>query len=299
MGRVLKLRIVARNGSVAYVVLPRNVDPVDAANVLTGGSQIGKTEWQPGAWLDTEGGGRIRADVIEQVYVEDTDAPAKKGGRLSKKAAALAATGLVTGAVGVPVHVAQAMIDNNMQGPGGQPTIVLVQREQPSNTDATPKEKPSTSDVDLIRYLRQRLNDEEARKSAFADTIDRLLGVHRLTAVQAAPLLGVSRATLSHWRNARRAPDVDSLMRLSRFFEIDSWELLFRPFPELLPVVADPERFERVERRIAEGAAPARLTERTPASAEPVREAGTVTADLLDRRARKTLLRETERSPTE
>ena len=65
--RVLKLRVVARNGSVAYVVLPRNVDPVDAANVLTGGSHIGKSDWQPGPWLDTEGGGRIRADVIEQV----------------------------------------------------------------------------------------------------------------------------------------------------------------------------------------------------------------------------------------
>jgi transcriptional regulator with XRE-family HTH domain len=87
--------------------------------------------------------------------------------------------------------------------------------------------------------------------TVFADNFERLLGVHRLTARKAGDLLGVSHATLSYWRNARREPDVKSLMRVSAFFEVDAWSLLMLPFPELLPIIADPERFERVERRIA------------------------------------------------
>jgi hypothetical protein len=37
------------------------------------------------------------------------------------------------------------------------------------------------------------------------------------------------------------------------FFEIDPFALLASPFIDLLPMIADPERFESVERRIEEG----------------------------------------------
>jgi transcriptional regulator with XRE-family HTH domain len=79
------------------------------------------------------------------------------------------------------------------------------------------------------------------------------LGFHRLTARKASNLLGVGTATLSYWRNGKRQPDVDSLMRLQLFFGIDSWALLMTPFSELLPIVADPERFRYVEKIIADG----------------------------------------------
>jgi transcriptional regulator with XRE-family HTH domain len=84
----------------------------------------------------------------------------------------------------------------------------------------------------------------------FAENFDRLLGFHQLTADWAAPLLGVSVATVSYWRNGHREPDVASLRRLGEVFELDPFALLTTPFVDLLPVVADAERFQSVERRI-------------------------------------------------
>jgi transcriptional regulator with XRE-family HTH domain len=84
----------------------------------------------------------------------------------------------------------------------------------------------------------------------FAENFDRLLGFHQLTADWAAPLLGVSVATVSYWRNGHREPDVASLRRLGEVFELDPFALLTTPFVELLPVIADAERFQSVERRI-------------------------------------------------
>jgi hypothetical protein len=41
------------------------------------------------------------------------------------------------------------------------------------------------------------------------------------------------------------------MIRLSELFEVQGIELATRPFEELLPTLADPTRFKRVEKRIA------------------------------------------------
>jgi transcriptional regulator with XRE-family HTH domain len=87
----------------------------------------------------------------------------------------------------------------------------------------------------------------------FADNFDRLLGVHRLTAREAAPLLGVSATTLSYWRNGRREPDRDSLYNISIFFLVDPWDIMeAEPHDFLSRHMADRDRFESVEGQIAE-----------------------------------------------
>jgi transcriptional regulator with XRE-family HTH domain len=93
----------------------------------------------------------------------------------------------------------------------------------------------------------------------FAENFERILGLHRLTARDASKLLDITPATLSYWRNGRREPDRDSLMRVSTYFAIDPWALVMTPFVDLLPILANRERFELVELRIAEGARAADL----------------------------------------
>jgi transcriptional regulator with XRE-family HTH domain len=107
---------------------------------------------------------------------------------------------------------------------------------------------------DSERRLRAADRRIAATRRTFSENIDRLLGLHQLTSDWAAQLLGVSVTTLSYWRNGHREPDnVAVLKRLGDFFGIEPYALLTTPFTELLPKVADPVRFESVERRIVEG----------------------------------------------
>jgi transcriptional regulator with XRE-family HTH domain len=107
---------------------------------------------------------------------------------------------------------------------------------------------------DSERRLRAADRRIAATRRTFSENIDRLLGLHQLTSDWAAQLLGVSVTTLSYWRNGHREPDnVAVLKRLGDFFELDPFALLTTPFTELLPAIADPDRFESVERRIVEG----------------------------------------------
>ncbi|MGZ4389116.1 MAG: helix-turn-helix domain-containing protein [Gaiellaceae bacterium] len=88
----------------------------------------------------------------------------------------------------------------------------------------------------------------------FADNFDRPLGVHRLTARRASELLGVSASTMSYWISGKREPDVESLKRISAFFEVDPFEILLYPKSQFFLVnLANVDRFESVEARIAEG----------------------------------------------
>ncbi|HUF02490.1 MAG TPA: helix-turn-helix transcriptional regulator [Gaiellaceae bacterium] len=92
--------------------------------------------------------------------------------------------------------------------------------------------------------------DEDARYS-FPDNLERLLGLHRLTSARAAKLIGVSPTTLSYWRNGKQTPGARTQHSLLVFFELDYWDLNWRPFGEILEgPLADRARFERVEAKI-------------------------------------------------
>ena len=95
---------------------------------------------------------------------------------------------------------------------------------------------------------------EDRAPSTFQDNFVRLLGLHGLSQHFTAQLLGVSEATMSAWMNGkshsvaregdrhRRAlPDLDRSLMGAEFSELLANEL------------ADPERFERVEKRIKRG----------------------------------------------
>jgi transcriptional regulator with XRE-family HTH domain len=87
-------------------------------------------------------------------------------------------------------------------------------------------------------------------ETIFADNFQSLLGLHRLTATEGAELLGTTRQTLSAWTTGRRLPDRDSLLRISRLFEISGDVLILRETEELLPLLADAERFANVQTKV-------------------------------------------------
>lgn len=82
----------------------------------------------------------------------------------------------------------------------------------------------------------------------------RLLGLHDLEKGEAARLLGVSAQAVSEWtsktrKEGTRSPHVSTLERVSDFFELPG-SLAWTPFNELLPLLADAERYDRVEKKI-------------------------------------------------
>ena len=91
--------------------------------------------------------------------------------------------------------------------------------------------------------------------TAFSATVPRLLGVHNLTAIQAARLLGVSPQALSDWANGKRQPRLDAIVSVSEFFEIPVERLLKADFADLLAdELSDKARFQRVERKVTQAA---------------------------------------------
>jgi transcriptional regulator with XRE-family HTH domain len=86
----------------------------------------------------------------------------------------------------------------------------------------------------------------------FADNLERLLGLHRLTARRAAQFIDVTPQTLSDWKSQKTAPGLQAALRVAGFFEIHADRLLNVPFRELLPQeIADEARFDRVEQKIS------------------------------------------------
>jgi transcriptional regulator with XRE-family HTH domain len=91
----------------------------------------------------------------------------------------------------------------------------------------------------------------------FADNLDRLLGMHRLTAREASRLLDVSTVALSEWRQGKRQPGLTALLRLSGLFELPGDQLVTTPFSDLLAgPLGDEYRFQRVEAKIAKAQRP-------------------------------------------
>lgn len=104
--------------------------------------------------------------------------------------------------------------------------------------------------------------------SEWSNNVRRILGMHDLRAGEAAKLLGVSPQAVSEWTSKTRAqgtrdPHVSTLERVAEFFELPG-SLAWTPFPDLLPLLADPDRFERVEKKIR-------------ASRTPLKSVGTTT----------------------
>src|SRR6266545_2963636 len=86
--------------------------------------------------------------------------------------------------------------------------------------------------------------------SRFGDNFARVLGLHALTGRQAAQFLGVSEQAVSEWLTGKREPGTSSLVQIASSFEVDALRLMNEPFASVLPQLADPDRFERVEKRL-------------------------------------------------
>jgi transcriptional regulator with XRE-family HTH domain len=91
---------------------------------------------------------------------------------------------------------------------------------------------------------------------AFGENLRRLLGLHDLRGREAARMIGVSPQSLSEWMRGRRQPNLQMLLRVASFLEINGERLLRAPFRELLGrEVADRARFDQVEAKIRENRA--------------------------------------------
>jgi transcriptional regulator with XRE-family HTH domain len=87
----------------------------------------------------------------------------------------------------------------------------------------------------------------------YGDNLARLLGLHRLTAQRAGRLLQISPQAIYEQQAGKRRPALDSVMRTASFFEIPPDRLMSAEFDDLLAhELADPKRFHRVEKRIAD-----------------------------------------------
>jgi transcriptional regulator with XRE-family HTH domain len=88
--------------------------------------------------------------------------------------------------------------------------------------------------------------------ASFGDNVSRILGMHNLSARDASKLLGLSTVALSEWRQGKRSPSLNALLRLSAVFEVAGDRLVTAPFTDLLAnELGDVDRFERVEEKIA------------------------------------------------
>jgi transcriptional regulator with XRE-family HTH domain len=84
------------------------------------------------------------------------------------------------------------------------------------------------------------------------DNLDRLLGLHSMSATRASSVLGISAQALSEIRKGKRAsPNIDTLEKISDFFEVSVDRLRKATVAELLQdEIADPDRFARVEKKL-------------------------------------------------
>jgi DNA-binding XRE family transcriptional regulator len=88
----------------------------------------------------------------------------------------------------------------------------------------------------------------------FTDNFIRLLGLHGLSQHFTAHLLDVSEATMSAWMNGKSTPSLAKAIDIAELFQITTDRLMGAEFSDLLAnELADPERFERVEKRIKYG----------------------------------------------
>ena len=77
------------------------------------------------------------------------------------------------------------------------------------------------------------------------------MGLHDLTAKDASELWGISRQSMSAWKQEQSRPSSSRMLLVSEFFEVPANRLAFATFGELLETeLADKARFERVEGKI-------------------------------------------------
>jgi transcriptional regulator with XRE-family HTH domain len=85
----------------------------------------------------------------------------------------------------------------------------------------------------------------------FRNNLSRLLGLHNLTAREAAEILGLSQSTVGKWGTGVRQPSFATALKVGEFFGVPADRLATAEFTDLLQdELADPERFEVVETRI-------------------------------------------------
>jgi transcriptional regulator with XRE-family HTH domain len=95
---------------------------------------------------------------------------------------------------------------------------------------------------------------ERSETPRFTDNFVRLLGLHGLTQHFTAQLLGVSEATMSSWMNGKSTPSLAKAIDIADLFQVSTDRLMGAEFSDLLAhELADPDRFDRVEKRIKRG----------------------------------------------
>jgi transcriptional regulator with XRE-family HTH domain len=86
---------------------------------------------------------------------------------------------------------------------------------------------------------------------AFADNLQRLLGLHRLTAREGADMMAMSRSALTKWATGDRRPSFTAALVVGDFFGVPADRLARADFADLLEhELADPDRFREVEAEI-------------------------------------------------
>ena len=118
----------------------------------------------------------------------------------------------------------------------------------------------------------------------FPDNLFRLLGLHRLTAREAAGMLDISESALGKWGAGARRPSFETALRVSDFFGVPANRLAQAEFEDLLEnELADAKRFQAVEAKIRHA--------RTGLKAVEHLEAGetvdVVTGEPVDRKRRR------------
>jgi DNA-binding XRE family transcriptional regulator len=85
----------------------------------------------------------------------------------------------------------------------------------------------------------------------FPDNLNRLLGLHSLSAREAANMLDLSPSTFAKWGTGRRQPSFSTALRVGEFFLVPADRLATAEFEDLLQhELADPARFRAVEENI-------------------------------------------------
>ena len=117
------------------------------------------------------------------------------------------------------------------------------------------------------------------RMDEFRNNLSRILGLHNLTARDAAKILGLSQSTVAKWATGGRQPSFATALKLGDFFGVPADRLATAEFTDLLEhELADPERFEAVETRIHHARAGLRAVEHLEAG----REIDIVTGEPVD-----------------
>jgi len=94
---------------------------------------------------------------------------------------------------------------------------------------------------------------EVTLEQLFQGNLVRLMGVHNLNNRKLCAVLDVDPATVSFWVTGRRRPGVQHMIELEELFGVSVRQLAATDIYELLPVIADPERFRATEIRIRRG----------------------------------------------